>query len=175
MNHPADASSPSQQDLQNLGFEKSFMNFPRGSTWGWFSLEEPISDEDFEKIKDAKLQAGGELQWSRVTGELIPESKSYPILRFLQATRKSSSGPPERRSRESLPSSRPTRRTHSGQNSRVIVADVDEVAGVDSVVDVEGVAGVPTGEEAVEAQGEVKAAITDRARHHRRQRTRRLR
>ena len=67
----ADPPLPSQQDLQNLGFEKSFMNFPRGSTWGWFSLEEPISDEDFEKIKDAKLQAGGELQWSRVTGKAI--------------------------------------------------------------------------------------------------------
>lgn len=45
------------------------MNFPRGSTWGWFSLEEPISDEDFERIKHAKLQANGELQWSRVTGK----------------------------------------------------------------------------------------------------------
>ncbi|KAJ9095332.1 hypothetical protein QFC21_005698 [Naganishia friedmannii] len=56
-------------DLSTLGYEKSFMNFPRGSTWGWFSLDEPISEEDFEKIKDAKLQANGELQWSRVTGD----------------------------------------------------------------------------------------------------------
>ncbi|KAJ9111259.1 hypothetical protein QFC22_006559 [Naganishia vaughanmartiniae] len=58
-----------QVDLSTLGYEKSFMNFPRGSTWGWFSLDEPISDEDFEKIKNAGLQAGGELQWSRVTGD----------------------------------------------------------------------------------------------------------
>ncbi|KAJ9107134.1 hypothetical protein QFC19_002794 [Naganishia cerealis] len=56
-------------DLSNLGYDKSFMNFPRGSTWGWFSLEEPISEEEFEKIKNAKLQANGELQWSRVTGD----------------------------------------------------------------------------------------------------------
>lgn len=59
------------------------MNFPRGSTWGWFSLEEPITDEIFEKIKDAKLQANGELQWSRVTGELQAICSSSQWLIFL--------------------------------------------------------------------------------------------
>lgn len=129
------------------------MNFPRGSTWGWFSLEEPITDEIFEKIKDAKLQANGELQWSRVTGELRPICSSSQWLIFLlQVTRKSNSGLRVRLSRESSLSSKPTKRMPPEQSLRegaedgVAVVD-SEAEGVveQDVAEVEAVRAVSAG------------------------------
>lgn len=59
-----------KQEITEAGVTNTFMNFPRGQTWGFLALNEEISDETLAKLRDAKFVVGGqEIAWERVQGD----------------------------------------------------------------------------------------------------------
>lgn len=58
--------------LADGGFVETFMSYPKGTTAGSLCMKsnEPISDEDVDKIKGLKLALGDNVvDWRRATGE----------------------------------------------------------------------------------------------------------
>lgn len=59
-----------KQEITDAGVTNTFMNFPRGQTWGFLALNEAISDETVDLLRAKSFVVGGQtIAWERVTGD----------------------------------------------------------------------------------------------------------
>lgn len=83
-----------------------FLAFPPGSSSGTIAKSDNsvINDEEFEKLKEAKMTFGGaEVEWARMTGEFLPQLRTCSYIDHFRLQRRSTeiSGTPEHASRAS--------------------------------------------------------------------------